>query len=105
MKIITAEELLAFAKKQDTARIVNMMQNDSASECGCLMVQYGKEELKIKKRFTCGYSGFTGNQKILERPISEILGCSYSDSFNYGEIVKRIKKFIAAKKRKNRLHS
>jgi hypothetical protein len=100
MKTITAEELLEFAKSQDQSRVVDMSQNSSYSPCGCLMVHYGKEKLKLTKPFVCGDNFFNSySQEFrIENGIQLILGCSFAEAFTYGEIVSRIEEYISKKK-------
>jgi hypothetical protein len=43
MKIITTEEMLDFIFSQPPEKVVDWMENESSEPCGCLMVQFGRD--------------------------------------------------------------
>ena len=51
---VTVQDLLEFVKSQDPDKIIDMMANYYNTECGCLMVQYGKEKFPDVKFNGCG---------------------------------------------------
>ena len=57
---VTVQDLLKFVKSQDPNKIINMDENYYDNECGCLMVQYGKD--KFPDKFNgCGTSVWFAN--------------------------------------------
>ena len=59
MKKVTTQEIVDFIFAQPRDRKVEMKEASSCDSCGCLMVQYGKEELKIEESFVCGLDNWT----------------------------------------------
>jgi hypothetical protein len=55
---VTAQDLLEFVKSQDPDKIIDMDNNYYKTECGCLMVQYGKEKFPDVEFDACGSSGW-----------------------------------------------
>lgn len=53
MRIVTKQELIDFVDAQPDDRPVDFNQFYSIEDCGCLMVHFGKEVLKLKGRFSC----------------------------------------------------
>lgn len=54
MKTVTKQELRDFIFAQDDDREVKMNESDTNCECGCIMVHFGKEQLRIEESFRCG---------------------------------------------------
>jgi hypothetical protein len=54
MTTVTLQNLLDFAKSKNPNDKVIMEQASSDNECGCLMVQYGREKFPEFKHFGCG---------------------------------------------------
>lgn len=52
--IISIEDIKDFIFKQSDDRPLNMTENKSYNDCGCIMVHYGKDILNIKEPFSCG---------------------------------------------------
>jgi hypothetical protein len=50
-QIVLWDDLLAFIKAQPDDRPVNMEHFRSGSSCGCVMVHYGKEVLRLEGEF------------------------------------------------------
>jgi hypothetical protein len=55
---VTKQQIVDFINVQPASRPVNMRQNYSRDLCGCIMVHYGKEVLKIDD-FGCGYNDWS----------------------------------------------
>lgn len=55
MKTFTLEQLKAFVNSQPPERTVDMNQSNSTDSCGCLLVQFAKESLKIQEVFDAGF--------------------------------------------------
>ena len=53
MRIVTKQELIDFVDAQPDDRPVNFQQFYSTEDCGCLMIHFGKEVLKLNGRFSC----------------------------------------------------
>lgn len=53
MRTVTKQELIDFVDAQPDDRPVDFNQFYSIEDCGCLMVHFGKEVLKLKGRFSC----------------------------------------------------
>ncbi len=93
-KTVTFRDLLAFAEKKDPAAVADMSETCSTDKCGCLMIQYGKEELKIPDEFDVGYSLFGSGKYYLEHSIYKIFSYSLLGQqtiFTYAEIVEFLK--------------
>jgi len=85
-KTISQKEIINFVFGQPRERRVEMGEFRSNSQCGCVMVQYGKEILGLKEYFSCG-SGSIGGEYSIDGPhgIFTLLGIG-SNSYSYGEI-------------------
>lgn len=61
MKTVIFKDFVEWVMKQPEDRPVDMSEIHNHSECGCLMVQYGKEVLNLECPFRCGYDNWTTN--------------------------------------------
>lgn len=104
MKIVKEEDLLEFVMRQPDNRRVNMDNNVSDDACGCVMVDYGREVLKLEK-FGCGFSAWEvlGRTEILAKIetgesifglLKLPLGCNVT---TYGEIKQKMRNDHVAK--------
>lgn len=99
MKNITKEELIKYIKSQPPEKPVNMSQTSDSEDCGCIMVQYAKEKLKLKN-FGCGFQSIAYNSKTgkemernLEFDIRSILPMHlWWETNTFGDIQKLIDK-------------
>ena len=55
MITVTKQQIVDFINAQPASRRVNMSQNYSYESCGCVMVHYGKDVLKLDN-FGCGFN-------------------------------------------------
>jgi uncharacterized radical SAM superfamily Fe-S cluster-containing enzyme len=63
METISIKDFAAFIESQPDERKINMHEFDpkffpGRNICGCVMVHYGREILKIKEDFACGNTDF-----------------------------------------------
>lgn len=86
--MVTTKEILDFIDGQPDDRPVNLNENDSTDECGCVMVHYGKEVLGLED-FVCGFRRI-GDFIDLEQLINKIVDFDGIRPKNYGELKKRI---------------
>lgn len=78
---ITSQEILDFISKQPDDRPINFRENYSDESCGCVMIHYGKDVLKMGD-FSCGYDTFHDKKSEvyrLENDIFLMLGMKYSN--------------------------
>lgn len=95
--IVTEKQLIDFIYAQPKDRAVNFSESSSQSECGCVMVQFGKEELKIEKYFKCDFDSFIGTKFVLDKKARNIIINfltidSEKELKNYGELQKVLDK-------------
>lgn len=95
IKTITEQEIIDFIKSQPDDRKLNLVDNYSGDPCGCVMVQYGKDVLKIQENFACCYRYITlvvGQEEqhvaSLDKHIVDIIGKANWNSLpdTYGEL-------------------
>jgi len=90
MKKVTTQNLVDFIFAQPRDRKVKMEEASSHDPCGCLMVQYGKEELKIKESFTCGLDNWTtthGSSEFqMDYDTIGSFGLNLGEEYTYGEV-------------------
>jgi hypothetical protein len=55
VQIVTAQQIKDYVLGQPDDKPVNNENNYSNSNCGCVMIQYGKEKLGLND-FSCGFS-------------------------------------------------
>jgi len=67
---VKVEDFKQWVMSQPDDKKVDMLESDSTYPCGCTMVQYGKEVLKIDEDFKVGsYSWFGESRYIFENEV------------------------------------
>jgi hypothetical protein len=100
MTTVTVKDLLDFAKTKNPEDRVNMRRNYSYSECGCLMVQYGKEKFPDLSEFGCGLRSWQANSWVKTHATIEndlnisSLGFDLHDQYKYQEVVEILEKYL-----------
>lgn len=95
MKLISRKEFVDWIMEQPDDRPVDMGSSFSSdTSCGCLMVQYGREVLRMNNYFSCGFSRFIARADDEDAvfdgfSISDIVPLLDGESF--GEIKKGLK--------------
>lgn len=97
MITVTVKELLEFAKSKNPDDIVAMYEESSSTSCGCLMVQYGRENFKHES-FDCGIRQWhdnTGPFAQLENYLQiDGLGFSLIERYTYNQVVEILEKYL-----------
>ena len=86
VKDITEQEIIDFIKSQPDDRKVDFVDNLSHDKCGCVMVHYGRDVLKLKD-FACSYLTIESylDQSYLDQDLSNVTEASLEK--NIKEIV------------------
>lgn len=96
MITVTKQELVDWINAQPTDRPVNMSENYSRYETGCVMVQYGKEVLQ-EDDFGCGFFCWEKNKPdgdrfaIIERNVD--IYCVLSQNLSVQHQLRGVKTF------------
>ena len=95
VKIVTAQEIRDYVLAQPDDRPIDNYNPNSEDGCGCVMVNYGRDILKLKK-FGCGFQSWTGEKRItLEIGIDEIFEAmgwnGFCEAKTFGELKKYCK--------------
>ena len=93
MITITTKEIYDFINNQPPKRKINFKQSFSWDSCGCLMVHYGKEVLKIHQEFSCGEYAI-GDDCHLKQQLSTMLCAKYDTLYRintYGKLQQHIR--------------
>lgn len=91
MKIVEISDFLEWIKTKPDDHQFRMFQTEGKSSCGCLMVQYAREVLKLPDDLiACGYMFFDRTQTIrLEEEISSVFPPTYWHTIStFGELKK-----------------
>lgn len=88
-RIIVKSRILEFISKQHKDRPIKMGESKSYDECGCLMVQFAKEELDIAKDFSCGWASINDDYTLSEC-VDEMFPLTTNENLTYGELRERI---------------
>lgn len=91
----TYQDLIEFINKQPDERPINMRESASSHDCGCLLVQYGRDELKLPGVWGCGYTHILAQEHIEfdRQTLSFIKQLLHLSPTNY----KQIKDFIKSR--------
>jgi len=94
MKTISTKEILDFVRAQPDDKMVNMTESLNSDPCGCVMVQYGREN---NIDFDCCLARSFYRNKSFENPIAfledsifYILGIAGNWIGTYGELKKKL---------------
>lgn len=89
MKTITYTELTAWIRKQPLDRAINMSESTIAAECGCIMIQFAKDN-----GIDCSSVGFTHfyNAPVVLSKLDEcgralIRKCFHIDTRTYADVI------------------
>lgn len=89
MKTIPYTELTAWIRKQPLDRAINMSESTIAAECGCVMIQFAKDN-----GIECKYVGFhsffnkTKDDAMLDTQGSALIyRCMTADVQTYAEVI------------------
>jgi hypothetical protein len=100
MKNISIKDFAAFIEAQPDEREIRMEQFDSKffvgeGFCGCVMIHYGKEVLKIKESFACGntdFLTFEGDESKVVAKLPFTIPTIVGSPENYGQAKNYLKK-------------
>ena len=65
-QIVTVKQLHDYVLAQPDDKPVRNGENDANDECGCVMVQYANDVLKLPKNYACGFNNWNNKGENIE---------------------------------------